>query len=145
MSCAGAEKHARSREVDRRRDDGHGEPDPDVLQRLLVQQALDGRGGDRGGGDNDQRAFEPAREIFGLAVTVRMAFIGRLRRNVQRHQCCECRDEVDDRFERIGKQPHRSGDPPGKCLQRDHDDRGGNRQPGVANERGGFRHHGSIG
>ena len=34
-----------------------------------------------------------------------MAFVGRLRRNRQRHQCGEGRDEVDARFERIGEQP----------------------------------------
>ncbi len=57
--------------------------------------------------------------------------LGRDREHPQGHQGPR---QVDQGFDGIGQQPHRSGEPPGPTLEQDGRQGRGDREPGVASE-----------
>ncbi len=53
-----------------------GKPRAEVRDRLRIDEAADRGGDDRDRRDQDQRALDAAREVFGLVVTVGVALVG---------------------------------------------------------------------
>ena len=141
MTVARAKKNARGREIDQCRDGGHEKAQTDIFERFLVQQTFDRRCDDDGCGDDDHAAFQRARKVFGLCVSVRMLFVGGACCNGQRHHRDVRGNHVDERFERIGQKAHGAGDPEREPLENDDDDRRGHRQPSEADQRHQCRDH----
>ncbi len=134
VAVRGGEQQARDREVHHRRDDGHREPEPDLLDGARMEQALDRRPRDGHRRDEDQRAFEGAREVLRLRVAVRVPLVRRTRRQEQQPQRRHRGDDVHDRLERVGQQADRSRDVPRERLQRDRHDRRRERQQREARQ-----------
>ena len=129
-----AQQHQRHAEIDERRHDRDGQADADLLEWLRRQQALHGGDRDAHRGDQDQRAFDAAREVLRLAVPVRVVLVRRARGDRQHAQRHDGADQVDDGFDRVREEPDRPGEQVRGRLQADRRDRGGNRQPGESAE-----------
>ena len=114
--------------------DRHGQADADLLQRLRRQQPPRRGDGDAQRRDQDQRAFDAAREVLRLAVAVGMVLVLGPRRHRQHAERHHGADEVDDGLDRVGEEADRSGQEIRRRLERDGRDGRGNRQPGVARE-----------
>lgn len=134
MAPARGEQYARHDKVDDRRDQRDGESETELLQRLRVQQAVDRRTRNAERCDEDHPAFEAAREILRLVVTVGMIFVGRTRRNREHDERHTCANEIHDGLERVGKQPHRAGHPVGVRFEAHDDDGRGDRKPREADQ-----------
>ena len=108
---------------------GDQEAHPEVLQRLRVEEPLDGREHDQPGGDQDHQALEQGREVLRLAQAEVVPLVTRPRGRLQRHQRHHGGDDVDRGLQRIGEQAHRVGQEVGPQLQAEDHDAGGDRQP----------------
>ena len=76
--------------------------------------------------DQHQGAFDRRGEVFGFAMTVRMAGVGRAGADREGDDRGTGRDHVDDALERIREQRHATGQPPGAEFQCE--DQGADRQ-----------------
>ena len=137
---ASPEEHPRHAEIDeggRRRD---GDAHSRVMDRLRIEQPAARTDHDAGRGDENQRAFEAARKILGLGMAVGVIFVGRPGRDGQRDERHHRRHQVDQRFERVREESDGTGEEVGGALERDGDQRGQQRQRGVADDAGTTRH-----
>ena len=90
--------------VQRRRDEGYGEPEPHVLERLGVHDPAPRRHPDPACRDEDERALEAAGEVLGFVVPEGVLLVRRTRRVEQRPERRYRRDQVDHRLGRVGEQ-----------------------------------------
>ena len=90
-----------------------------------IEEPLTGHDDDAHRRDQDQRALEAAREVFGLGVPVGMVLVGGPDRHRQREQGHDGREQVDERLERIGEQGDRAGEEIRPALEGDGEERGG--------------------
>ena len=74
-------------------------------------------------GEGDEPAFEAAGQELDLAVSIRVALVGRAAGECQARECEQCGDDVDDRLERIGEDRRRPGELVADELRRE-DERG---------------------
>ena len=129
------EQHARDAEIDERSDDRQSEPDAELIERARMDQPLDR-------GDADQRP--PPRVSARLRARSRntrpcrgrtdgLRPPGARRRSARTPR--SRRDEIHQRFERVGEQAHRARQPVCGALESDDDDRRSEREPRVAGER----------
>ena len=116
-------------EVQDRGDARDEQADPEVLQRLRVEEPGDGGEHDQPGGDQDHQALEQGREVLRLAQAEVVARVTGPGGGLQRHQGDDGRHDVDRRLERIGEQAHGVGEEVGVQLEAEHHDPGGDRQP----------------
>jgi len=102
--AADAHEDARGGKVDDRRGHRYPETDPDRLERLRIEQPLEGSIRDADCGKENEKALECTGEIFRLAVPVRMIIVGRLgsqrQHGKRHHRACQ----VDEGLERVGEQ-----------------------------------------
>ena len=127
--------------VDRGGHQRDGQPDPQRLQRLGIDQSLHGRHDDEGGGHEDHHALGPRREVLGLPVAEVVAVVGGAGRDGQGDQGEDRGSEIDDRLERVRQEPDGPGEQIGGRLQADGHDGGGDGEPGPLREIGGGSHH----
>ncbi len=95
---AGAQQHEPDHAVQDGGRDRDDEAQPDVLQRLGVEQPPDRRRHDKPGGGKDQSTFEGARKELGLGVAVGVLLVGGTRGGRERPERPDGRDEVRRRF-----------------------------------------------
>ena len=107
-------------------------PSPRFCSGCGSSEPFPRRDPDPGRRDDDERALQPAREILGLVVAEGVLLVRRTHRQGQRPQRRHRRDEVDHRLGRVGEEPDRARELVGPELEPDGDDRGRDREPGVA-------------
>ncbi len=134
VCLADAQQDERDREIDQGRHDGQREADPHLLDGPRGPEAARRRDGDAHRREEDQGPLDPAREVLGLRVAVRVVLVLRPRSHGQHRQRHDRADEVDDRLDGVGQQPDGAGQPVRRRLERDGRDGGGYRQPRVAPE-----------
>ena len=83
------------RRIDHRRDRRDDEPCPELLERLHVQQPLYGGRRDGERRNEDHAALEGAQRNLRFLVSVRVVFVRRARRDVERDQRARRRHQVD--------------------------------------------------
>jgi hypothetical protein len=130
-----SEQYARDGEVDERRDERQREPDSELLEWFRVKQAIDRRSGDAERREQYERAFDTARQVLGLVVSVRMVFVRRARSDGDRDEGHTRGRKIDQRLERVRKQPHRAGEHVREAFEADDDARGDDREPRDPNQR----------
>ncbi len=79
MAASHVQQHQGDHKVDQRRQHGNPQAQPQRFQGLRMEQPVVSGHAYAKGGNQDQRAFQSAGEIFGLAMAVMMLVVGRLR------------------------------------------------------------------
>ena len=128
--AAGADQERRPDEVDDGRDAVDREAGPGLVEaggRRPVRQTSTRISS---AATHDQHAFQHRREIFGLVVAERVILVGRLVADADRPEGRQRGDHVDDRFQRVGIERHRAGQPPCEQLQAEHDEGNDDRPEG---------------
>ena len=135
MASALAQDDQADDRVDHGRTERDGEADAEVLQRLRIQESVDGGVHDESRGHEDHHALGTCGEVLRLAVAEVMALICRLRcggdRDESQHGC----HKVDDRFQRVREEADRAREQVGHGLHADGDDSRGDREPCPARQR----------
>ena len=98
-------------------------PGPEVHDRLRIDEAADRGDDDRDRRDQDQRALDAAREVFGLVVTVRVPLVGGTPGERDGAQRDQPGGEIDERLERVRPQAHGARDEIRGELERDRRER----------------------
>ncbi len=122
-------------EVDARCNGARNQADRGLFEWLGIEEARNGGRGDGNRGHKDQCTFRATREILGLRMTVFMFWIGRSSRDGQHAEGDRCADQIDDRLQCIGQQPHRAGQPERQALESHGGQGSKNRQPRIACKR----------
>ena len=128
VAPARGQEHAGDAEVDQRGHAGDGEPQAGLLDRLGVEEAPPGRGGDGGRREQDEAALEGAGEVLGLAVPVGVLLVCRPGRDRQGEEGHQRGGQVDQRLEGVGEQADGAGDRVGRGLEPDGDQRRDDRE-----------------
>ena len=123
MLAPGPKQNQRHRTTNHRGNHGHDEAQADLLNRLRVHQTLDRDINNRRRRHEDHGTFQPGREVLCLGMAELMVAVRGPRDNLEHNNCDNCRNQIDNRLRRVGKQAHRSGQSVAPKLQRDGDDR----------------------
>ena len=110
---------------------GQPQADTELLQRFRVLEPTHRCSDDRQGRHHDQHTFDAAGKVFGFEVAVVMAAIRRFAGQGQGPEGTQGRHQIHAGFHRIRQQSHRTGEPPGRCLERDCGHCRGHRQKRV--------------
>ena len=101
LDATDAHQDAGGREVDDRGGYRNQQADADGVERLRMQEAIDGGEADAAGRQQNQEAFKGAGEVLGLAMTMRMIVIGRLSGQCQHPKSHHRPGQVDERFDSV--------------------------------------------
>ncbi|MNC85796.1 hypothetical protein D3C83_14100 [compost metagenome] len=119
VAAPGFEQAARDHVIDERGGGRDDQPGTDMVERLRPDQALDSGERDDACCDQNQRAFQPAGEVLGLAVAIGVLVVGRQRGDGQHGEHGRGPQQIHGALERVGEQADRAGEPPRQRFQPD--------------------------
>ncbi len=116
-------------DVDRRRDEHHGDGEGNVVECLPGDQMLHGLDHDRHGRREDDPPLDDAGEVLDLLVSVEVPAIGRTRRLAHRHEGDHGGHQIGGRVDRLGDDADRAREHPDGELEGDQHAVGPDRHP----------------